>query len=321
VSLPELLCDPGPAGCPPDVRPCGDTHVKVAGLLTCLDAGTGERRPVPYCDLLVTPTDCVSLPVTVTTGPDGRYEACVECELDCTSVIVESACCGAADAAPFATPCPPEVTLDLRCDDCTDLPVPRDCPLPEAILVRGDVICASTGLGVAAFRVEIGGFDLGGDPLEPVIAVTDASGTYRACVPCGAGVAELEIQSSCGPSFVVPVDGCPAELDVPEVIECADCDPCPGGLTRVQGRLLCRGGGPVAGCAVTIEGTACGDVFSVEVVTDARGRYEACVPCPCPRDGPVRVTAACCGSSTTVERFRCRSVTPVRPLFCHRPCR
>jgi hypothetical protein len=278
---------------------------------------------VPSCDVLVTPVGCASPPVTVTTGPDGRYDACVPCELDCAGVLVESACCGAAAMRTFPFACPPEETgVDLGCDDCGGLPVPRECPLPEAILVRGDVLCAATGLPVSGCRVEVGGVDQGGRPIEPVAVFTAADGSYRACVPCGPGVAELEIEPCCGAPFVVPVDGCPAEVDVPELVECPDCAPCPPGLTRVQGRLACRGGGPVAGCAVSIEGSSCGQTFRLEVVTDARGWYETCVPCPCP-DEPVevRVTAACCGASRSLELSGCRPVTPVPQIFCHRPCR
>jgi len=298
----------------PAPSPCGPSEQAIAGRVTCRDAG-GLRVPQVGCEVRVECPGAQS--VTVTTDINGDYVACLPCGA-CALAIVTPLCCGqpvTVQLDPIA--CPP-VTQDIDCGACA---LPPPCPRPGATAVHGALICRQNGAPFASAVITLQALDAGGNPLPDVTtALTDGAGQYHACVPCPNDIASIRATAhGCGASSGAPALGCPETLSL-GVMECDGCSPCPRGSTRLQGRIHCRAGGPVAGCALRVVVTTCDETLVVEVMTDVEGRYRLCIPCPCD-DTDVRVTALCCNASRAVHVDRCGPILAVPTLVCPSPCR
>jgi len=300
--------------CPPP-SPCAISDQAILGRITCHDAG-GQAQPMPGCDVRV---ECAGRPpLDVMTDANGDYFACLPCGA-CTLAVVTPACCG----SPTSVPLDPASCLPMRQDiDCGGCVAPRPCPAPPlAMAVEGALACRQNGAALAGTVVTLEPLDAAGNALPGVLsALTDGAGRYRACVPCPQGIASIRASAQgCGVSSEAPAIGCPEMLSL-GVMECDACSPCPQGSTRLQGQVHCRGGGPVASCALRVVVTTCDETLVLDATTDAQGKYRLCVPCPCD-DTDVRVTALCCNASRVTHVDRCGPITPVPTLYCPSPCR
>lgn len=304
-------------GCGLPPNPCAPTGLEIHGIVTCSRIGSTE--PLAGCVVEMRCLGSPDPPITATTTADGSYSACFPCPT-CPSIVVTATCCGATRTI-SPTTCYRE-QVDFDCDACAP---PRPCPgPPDGVEVRGFVTCAGPGrpTALAGCEVELVASD-GATLMPPVTAVTTGDGSYVACVPCpAAGLASIEARSTCcSGSSITPFAGdCPERATLADVA-CSDCTPCPPGMTRVEGRVHCRAGGGVAGCPVVIAVQTCTGLRLFPTITDAEGRYRACVPCACARDGFIRATAGCCDATRVVEPGRCGPVTPIPTLFCAAPCR
>jgi hypothetical protein len=170
--------------------------------------------------------------------------------------------------------------------------------------------------------VEVTTLDATHGDLGTRVVTTDGDGRYALCVTCGfSGRTTVTSHAACcdvtsSTTFV----NCPDTTVALDPLTCTDCSPCPAGMTRVEGRVRCRGGGTVPGCDLVIAVETCSGERLFRVTTDSEGKYRLCVPCPCP-GGTVRVSAECCRASRTVTVDDCGPVTPIPTLFCPEPCR
>jgi hypothetical protein len=317
LQLRDKLCQIIPPGDDCRVAPsCAAGESLVTGTLTCIDGG---GSPVPVADCPITVACPGGVTVDAVTASDGSYSACVPCA-GCDSALVTAACCDAQSSADL-TACPAVARADLACVDCP--PPPRPCPPPEAMQVGGSVLCSQGDGSVTALagcEVTLAAVSAGGLPLDPIVTTTAGDGSYLDCVPCGPdGLSELTATADCcGAQMTLPVDGCP-ETQALDPLLCEGCSPCPDGMTRIQGRVHCRGSGSVAGCTVRINVTTCEgeEVYFAE--TDSEGRYRLCAPCPC-AGTDVRVTAECCAGTTVRAIDACGPITPMRTIFCGSGC-
>jgi hypothetical protein len=320
VTLTPPNCVPARAdiaclNCPPP-SPCGPSEQAIFGRVTCRDAG-GQRQPMSGCDVRV---DCAGAQsVTVTTDGNGDYVACLPCGA-CSFAVVTALCCG----SPITVQLNPFVCLPVMQDvDCGACVAPRPCPGPPATQVSGAVLCAQGNdqTPLASCVVILQALDGSGNPLPSVAtALTDGAGQYRACLPCPNGIASIRATAQCcNVSSQAPALGCPETLSL-GVMLCNNCSPCPAGSTRLQGQIHCRGGGPVANCAIRVVVTTCGQVLVFDAQADGNGKYRLCIPCPC-NDTDIRVTALCCNASRSFHVDRCGPITPLPTLYCPSPCR
>jgi hypothetical protein len=313
-SVLDISC--GECGPPPD--PCTPNDFSVAGRVTCLGP-SGLPEPVAGCTVIVEcPTDPASQ-VTTVTDSNGDYQLCYPCTT-CTAIRVTAECCGVSQDV--SNPRCDDLRVDLDCGAC--IPV-RPCPPPPAVEAHGVLLCdtgtGSTPTPLAGCPVVLTAIAADGSSLSPVTTVTQGDGSYVACVPCSPdGLSAIQAQATCcTASSTTPVTGCP-ETATLEPLRCTDCSPCPPGMTRLQGRVRCRGGGPVADCDVLVVVETCAGPRTFQSRTDSEGKYRLCVPCPCD-GGDIRVVATCCGATRVVESDSCGPVTPVPTLFCPVPCR
>lgn len=316
VTMPDNACPPSPVGTECILEDaCATGETRVSGQLICRDP-LGAPLPIPDCTIVA---QCPGgVPITAVTDSEGRYELCFPCDCDRASIIAE--CCDAQTVFDL-TGCPREVVQDLECVNCP--PPPRPCPPPDAVQVTGFVGCAQSGgvTPLAGCAVVLQPHDVTGMPLEPVTTVSEGDGRYTACVPCGDdGLALIQALSECcGTDTERMVDGCPETAEMDPLL-CDDCSPCPSGMTRIQGRVHCRGAGGVAGCTVRIVVPTCDGPETYRSVTDSEGRYRLCVPCPC--DGEVvTVVSECCDGRTRRLVEDCGPITPMRTIFCSTGCR
>jgi hypothetical protein len=297
--------------------PCGPDARQVNGFVTCPEGSPGTPTPVPGCGVRLTCPGSGEETVAWT-DESGWYEACLPCPA-CDAFVAEALCCG--EVRTLADPTCAGVRQDFECGSCDS--ILGHCPGPPAVRASGVVRCvqSSGDTPLAGCTVTLTGEPAGGGPPVVATAVTDGAGRYEACLDCvdGAGLTSLTATSACcGTSVTDPVDGCPAAQELPP-LDCRDCSPCPVGFTRLQGRVHCRGGGPVEGCAVRVLIDTCDGPEILLLTTDSEGKYRACVPCPC--EGSVlRVTAGCCGATRAVPIDACGPITPVPTLTCPVPC-
>lgn len=304
------------ATCPPFPNPCAP-ETSVSGKVSCIDFATGVYGGLPGCTILIECAAGTGPALTVTTDASGDYEACYPCGT-CSVLRVRSCCSGAERLIPNTCEA---VRVDFDCGDC---PNPRPCPGTDSLQASGRVRCDQPGnpTGLAGCVVVLRALDAAGSLLWEAATTTSGTGGYAACLPCGSGrIASVEaIAECCGARSVTPVTGCPPTV-VLDDIACSNCAPCPPGMTRVQGRVRCRGGGPVANCQVGVFIPQCsGPDLLFTTFTDAQGNYRLCVPCPCP-GGVVRVTSVCCRATRAVQADACGPIQPIPTLFCDTPCR
>jgi len=316
VQLPDNRCPLDPLGGCALEGGCATGETRVSGTVTCRDPA-GNSAPVPDCPIMISCPGGV--PVETVTGPDGSYSACVPCA-GCDFAVVSALCCAAQTTVDLLG-CPGQATADLTCTACP--PPPRPCPPPDAVRVTGLVAC-SQGDGsitpLAGCAVTLAPVSATGMPLDPIVTTTTGDGAYADCVPCGPdGLSELTVSAECcGVETTIPVDGCPETLAIDPLL-CDRCSPCPDGMTRLQGRVHCRGTGPVAGCRVRINLPTCDGDEIYFATTDEQGRYRLCLPCPCPGE-VVRVTSECCDGTTVRVIDDCGPITPMRTIFCGSGC-
>lgn len=306
--------------CPPDPNPCAPDGQEVHGKVTCTDPATGASEPVADCMVTLSCERGMGPTVRTFTDENGDYSACYPCDT-CDLIAVVSDCCDVR-ATVDGLGCD-RVRADLDCGSCDDVDI-GPCPGEYAVRARGTIACEQGGdpTPLAGCTITLTGRDVTGAPVSTATAVSGGDGSYEACVPCGAaGLLLIDAEAACcgatSSTQIAPDGDCPDFADLDPLV-CAECSPCPDGMTRIQGRVRGRGSGTIEGCEVRIAIETCmGGVEVFETVTDSEGKYRACVPCPCPGSF-ITVTALCCDATRVVEVDECSPVTPIPTLFCPR---
>lgn len=300
-------------------NPCAP-EMTVSGRVTCDDfVGGGGTRGMPDCPVVIECRVGTGPTITVVTDANGDYEACYPCG-PCTNLLITPTCCAASQEIVPVLACE-AVRVDLHCGDCQPA---RPCAGPESVQVTGLVHCAQPGgpVPIGGCDVALRGLDAAGNEVSSATTATIGSGQYGACLSCAGGsLALIEATAGCcGAQVLEPVVGCPPTQTLSD-LECTNCSPCPPGMTRIQGRVRCRGGGVVPACPLRIFVPQCaGPELVFEAFTDDQGNYRLCVPCPCP-GGVVRVTTYCCPATRAVQADSCGPIFPVPTIFCDTPCR